>query len=173
MTESRTEGTSLKSRVAEELWRYFYISLYLFVCFAVLMLYQDSQTESLATASLGLGLALVKALILGKFILIGDALKPGTRVNAPTLLHRIAWRTAGMIVVLIVFKILEELVVGLFHGEEVAAVLARLQSLSWLDVVGPILMMTLILIPLMIAVELDRALGEGGLKALLMDSGSG
>lgn len=170
MSESAPEGASLRSRITEELWRYFYISLYLFVCFAVLMIYEASQAGTSTADTLRLGLALVKALILGKFILIGDALKPGTRVGAPTLLHRVTWRTLGMIVVLIVFKFLEELIVGLFHGEEIAAIFARLQSLSWLNVVGPILMMTLILIPLMIAVEIDRALGDGGLKALLRRS---
>lgn len=166
-TESSRDGISLKSRVAEELWRYFYISAYLFVCFSVLIIYEDSQTSTAAATSLGLGLALVKALILGKFILIGDALKPGTRVGARTLLHRVAWRTAGMIVVLIVFKFLEELIVGMVHGEETAAIFGKLQTLSWLNFAGPILMMTLILVPLMVAVELDRALGEGGLKSLL------
>ncbi len=170
MTESAPEGASLKSRVAEELWRYLYISLYLFVCFAVLMIYEDSQTTSAATTSLGLGLALCKALILGKFILIGQALKPGTRMGGRTLLHRVAWRTAGMILVLIVFKILEELIVGMFRGEEVAAIVDELLALSWLQIAGPILLMTLILVPLMVAVELDRALDDVGLKGLLMQS---
>jgi hypothetical protein len=113
-------------------------------------------------------MAACKALVIGKFILIGEALKPGTRIAAPTLLARVAWRTVGMLIVLVVLKLLEELIIGLVHGQSVGAVFGDLAERSWLSFAGPVLLMLLVLIPLMIATELDRALGDAGLKGLLI-----
>ncbi len=83
--------------------------------------------------------------------------------------HRVAWRSVGMLVVLVILKIIEELIVGLVHGKNVGAILAELGGHTWLSVVAPVLLMLLILIPLITATEIDRALGSGGLKQFLLD----
>lgn len=167
MSESTSAESTTKSRLATELKRYAAISLYLFVCFSVILIYDASQSAADAATALGLGMAAGKALVIGKFILIGEALKPGTRIAAPTLLARVAWRTVGMLIVLIVLKLLEELIIGFVHGKAAGVVFGELAERSWLSFAGPVLLMMLILIPLMIAVELDRALGDEGLKGLL------
>jgi hypothetical protein len=161
--------TTLKSRLAEELKRYALISLYLFICFVVILLYEASQSQVRAASLVTVGIALGKALVLGKFILLGEALKPGTRISAPTLLHRIAWRTTGMLAVLVFFKLLEELILGLVHSKSFTELLAELGNQSWLGLLGPVLLMLLVLVPMMAALELDRALGEKGLRGLLLD----
>lgn len=168
MSNPAADKPSLKSRLATEMKRYAAISLYLFVCFLVLLIYDASQSPAREASILMIGIALAKALVLGKFILIGEALEPGTRIGAPTMLHRVAWRSLGMLGVLIVFKFLEELVVGMVHSKEVAEILAELGEQSWLSLLGPMLLMLLILIPMITAMELDRALGEKGLKGLLL-----
>lgn len=164
-----TEST-LKSRLAIELKRYAVISLYLFICFGVVLIYEASQSATKEATLLTVGIALGKALVMGKFILIGEALEPGTRISAPTLLHRIMWRTAGMLGVLVVFKLLEELIIGLVHSRGIDELLAELTGQSWLGLLGPVLLMLLILVPMITAIELDRALGSAGLKGLLLDS---
>jgi hypothetical protein len=168
MTETDHNET-LASRLTTELKRYAVISAYLFVCFGVVLVYEASQSPAKDVTWLTIGIALAKALVMGKFVLIGEALKPGTRISAPTLLHRIAWRTLGMLIVLIVFKLIEELIVGLVHSRSIGELVAELGQASWLSLVGPILLMLLILIPMMFALELNRALGEKGLKGLILD----
>lgn len=159
----------MTARLAAEMKRYAAISLYLFVCFLVVLIYEASQSPAKDWSILTIGLALAKALVLGKFILIGEALEPGTRIGARNMLQRVAWRTLGMLAVLIVFKFLEELVVGLVHSKGLAEILAELGEQSWLSLLGPMLLMLLILVPMMFALELDRALGKAGLKGLLLD----
>ena len=168
MTTDSESETSLKSRLAHEFRMYAAISLYLFVCFSVVLIYEASQSANATVSFLTLGVAMVKALILGKFILIGEALKPGTRIDAPTLLHRVVWRTLGLLFVLVILKLLEELVVGFVHGQAFSAIVGDLTEKSWLSLSGPVLLMLLILIPLMAAIELNRVLGGGGLKGLLL-----
>jgi hypothetical protein len=169
VSNSTSAESTLKSRLASEFARYAIISLYLFVCFGVVLIYEASQSTAKEATSLGIGVALGKALLLGKLILIGDALKPGTRIGAPTLLHRVAWRTVGMLVVLIGLKLLEELVVGMVRFQSIDELVAELRRQSWLGLLGPVLLMLLILAPMMTAIELDRALGKAGLKGLLLD----
>ena len=89
-------------------------------------------------------------------------------VSAPSLLHRVGWRTAGMLIVLVVLKLIEELVIGLVHGRDVQALVAELAAEPWLGLLAPVLLKLLILIPLMTAVELARVLGADELKSLFV-----
>ena len=147
MTEPSSAGEGFKPRLVSELKRYAVVSLYLFVCFGVILVYEASQSPAVQATTLGLGVALGKALIMGKFILIGEALKPGTRIAAPTLLARVAWRSVGMLIVLVVLKLLEELIIGLVHGQSVGAVFGELAERSWLSFAGPVLLMLLFPMP--------------------------
>ena len=168
MSDSSSGKLMLRSRFAQELKQYFAVSLYLFICFGVIMLYEVSQSSAKEATLLGSGMVLVKALVVGKFILIGEVLKAGTRVGAPTLLHRVAWRTLGLLLVLIILKIVEELVIGIIHGEAIGAIVSNLLSESLLSMLGPVVLMLLILVPMILAIELNRALGGAGLKGLLL-----
>jgi hypothetical protein len=166
MTEG--EHSTVKSRVLSELKGYAIVSLYLFICFFIVLLYEASQSVSKEVSWLTLGIAVGKALVLGKFILIGELFEPGTRINAPTLLHRIAWRSLSMLVVLIVFKVLEELVVGIVHSKSVSELIAEATSQPAIALLGPVLLMLLVLVPMIAAIELNRALGSAGLKGVLL-----
>ena len=91
------------------------------------------------------------------------------RNRSSRAVERVAWRTVGTLVVLVILKILEELIVGLVNGKSVSAIMAELSGQTWLSLVAPVMLMLLILIPLITATEIDRALGSGGLKRILLD----
>ncbi len=168
MTESAASESTARSRLAHELKSYFIVSAYLFLCFGVVLFYDASTATGRPADAVGACAALIKALVIGKFILIGELLKPGSRVSAQTLLQRVAWRTLGMLIVLVVLKLIEEVVIAAIHGEPVGAALSEFLSQPWPGLVAPTLLMLLILIPLMAAIEMDRSLGEGGLRDLLL-----
>ena len=165
---SEPSQSDLKSRVRDELRRYAIVSCYLFVCFSVILLYDAAQNPPTDTLWVLLGIALCKALVLGKFVLLGEAMQPGSRVKASTLLQRIAWRTLGMLLVLVLLKLAEELILGLAHGQSISQTAAELGDLSGLALVAPVLLMLVILLPLMSAIELDKALGAQGLKGVML-----
>ena len=58
----------------------------------------------------------IKALILGKFILIGKVIKVGERVRHDVLLHRILWKSLAMMLLLPIFTMVEDLLTGLVQG---------------------------------------------------------
>jgi hypothetical protein len=76
-----------------------------------------------------------------------------------------------MLIVLIILKLIEEIIIGLIHSKSFGELIAEFGQASLLSLVGPTLLMLLILVPMMFALELDRALGEKGLKRLMLDGG--
>lgn len=170
---SQADKPSVRERLREELIKYALISLYLFVCFVVVLLYEASiRDASGGLPQLRLGFAVVQALVLGKFILIGNALSVGKRADQNPLLHRIAWKSLAMLVLLLVFKAIEEVIVGLLHGGSVASVAEEFMALSAIQMLAPTLLMLLILVPLTTASEIYRAVGGERFKALLFRANS-
>ncbi|HQW09128.1 MAG: hypothetical protein KBB53_06770 [Steroidobacteraceae bacterium] len=76
---------TFKERAHAEILNFSYVALYLFICFAVLMFFESTLTDRANTGVFSLGAAAIKAGILAKFILIGDALGIGDKSRAPRL----------------------------------------------------------------------------------------
>jgi hypothetical protein len=154
-------------RLREELRNYALISAYLFVCFVVILLY-DASTQGVETQHpVSWSVALIKALVLGKFILIGDALSVGARGRHHALLYRVVRKSIAMLLLLIVFKILEELVIGWAHGGTPAQIFGEFLERTWLQDLAPVLLMLLILVPMITASEIYRAVGATRFRELL------
>ncbi len=167
MSDDAKASESIKTRVRIELKHYFSISTYLFICFFVLMTYEASFSQNPREQLLAsLGMILGKALVIGKFILIGDALGVGAKMRAPTLVRRVAWRTLGMAVVLVVLTLLEDLIIGWAHGARGGQLINQLMDKNRMTFVAHVLIMLLIIIPLIAATETLRALGANGLQRL-------
>lgn len=168
MNRKGKSSESKGEKLLEELRKYALISAYLFICFAVILIYEASvQGAGTQHPTVPLSLALIKALVLGKFILIGDALSVGSRARHHPLIYRVAWKSVAMLILLIVFKILEELVVGWVHGNTTAKILGEFLERTWLQNLGPLLLMTLILAPMITASEIYRAVGAAQFREFL------
>lgn len=159
-------STTVKERVGHELREYAITAGYLFVWLSALILYGNAVQGETGLAALPFGVAAAKALVLGKFVLLGHALGAGTRVAAPTLVHRIAWRSISVLVVVIALKVVEEAVVGVVHGRSLGEALAGLTNRP-LETAAGVLLMLLVLIPFVAAKQVSLALGPGGLTGLL------
>jgi hypothetical protein len=158
---------SAREKAAEELRSYAVVTAYLFVCFAAILLYKAALLEAEGLAFAPIGTALVKALILGKFILIGEALGVGTRLGRGVVLASIVRKTLLFGVLLVVLTVLEELVVGWVHHRPAAATLGELFGAGLPERLASILLMVLVLVPLIAVKEMGRALGPGGLRRAL------
>lgn len=167
MNMSLDKKSSIRHKVREELISYSLISAYLFACFSALLLYSSAVSGAGTIHLLTWGIALGKALILAKFILIGEGLGVGTRVTARTVLHRIAVKVLLFLLLLVVLSVIEELVVGWVHGLSAAQSWVEAANRGWLRILASALIMLLILIPLITFKEIGRELGEGGLWGLL------
>lgn len=114
------------------------------------------------------GVAAIKALVLGKFLLIGRAVVAGTRVHVGTVAGRIVLRTALLLFVLGLLVLAEELLVGRLHGRAFGTTLAELAGNPGLEHAANGLVMTLILLPLVALEETERTLGPGVPRRVLL-----
>jgi hypothetical protein len=172
MTKEAASGhpPSVKERLREELRRYLAVSAYLYVCFAAILLYKSAILSSIGEHYLPLGLAAGKALILGKFVLLGEAAGVGKRIGARTLLQRILSSSVLFLVVLVLLTIVEEIIVGLVHGHSLGQAVAALAEHPWPETLASCFLMLLVLIPLVTVTEMSRTLGPGALRQLLLGS---
>jgi len=168
-TDKQAEKGSIGSRLAAEMRAYLGISLYLWICFGALMFYESAMLRAEHVKFLPLGTAAIKALVIGKFILIGKAMNVGEVVRHSLLLSRIAWKSLATLMLLLLFTAVEELVVGMVHGQAVADIAAEMLERSWMERLAPAVIMLLVLVPLIAFEQIDRALGKGSLMRMLLD----
>lgn len=163
------QSASIGQRLMAELRRYALVSAYLYVCFGAILLYKAAILSEAGQHYLPLGVAAVKALILGKFVLIGEMAGAGSRHGSGGFLPRVARRSLFLLVVLVALTAVEEFVVALIHGRTAGEAASELAALLRPEVLASTLLMLLILVPLVVVTELSRTLGPGGLRRLVLD----
>ena len=123
------------------------------------------HTEGIAFAPWGI--AIVKAVVLGKFVLLGRAMKIGERYSSRPLIWPTLHKAFAFLVLLVVLTIIEEVVVGLFHHQSIAASLGELFGAGCEETLaGYPHSMLLVLIPYFAFRVLSEALGEGRLERM-------
>jgi hypothetical protein len=157
----------MKERVREEVRKYLFVSAWLFVCFGALLLYRAALTGGRVGHGVIVLAAVAKALILGKFLLLGEAAGAGTRLPAHKPWIRVAWRSVVLLLVLVVLTFVEELVVGFVHGRSAGGTLAELHARSMPELAAECVLLLLALVPLVAAAEVGRTLGRGALRRVL------
>jgi hypothetical protein len=167
MTQHTTGAVKppLAIRLKKELIKYSIVSGYFFISFSMLLLYEATVIGG-SHEALPFTMALLKSLVLGKFLLIGEALNAGSLASGQPLLVRVAWKSLAFLVVLIVLKALEELILGWFHDKTVAAIVSEVLDHSWREALAPALIMLLVLIPLISISESYRQLGPAKFREL-------
>ena len=171
MTEPAKSKPSAGQRVKHELREYATISIYLLVCFAALMFFRYSILDEQGMSSWRFGIAIGKALILGKFILLGQAMHVGERHRSSSLARGVIVKSLLFLVVLIALSVVEEIIVSLIHHRPFTEGLA--ERGTPIQMAASSVVMLLILIPYFAFQELDETMGGGKLKQMFFAKRSG
>ena len=83
------------------------------------------------------------------------------------MLQRIVRRVVLLFALLIVLVVVEELLVGWFHGQPIAQTLVEYRH-RLPEVLAMLLLLLLILVPLVAVTEVSRAMGPGALRDLFL-----
>lgn len=113
----------------------------------------------------GLLFAVVNALVLGKFMIIAEALHVGKRWHSRPLLHSILFKSAVFALILLACHLLEGLLVAAWHVGSLALAL-REQTLKETFSLGVVAFV--VLIPFFAAKEMIRVVGKTEMKSLLL-----
>ena len=161
---------SLKKNAYEELKKYFRIVLYLWLVFGLLLLYKSVILNEEHISYLAHGIALINALVLGKFVLIAQALHLGDRAQGSPLIYATLLKSALFSIVLAGCKILEDAAVGFYHGRSLSESIADLGGGTLKGILTLTVLLFVMLIPFFGFGELQQVLGEGKLSRLFFHS---
>jgi hypothetical protein len=164
-TETNAKAT-LHQRAMHELKELVFISLYLYITLGAVILMKTAVLHTQGIEFTPWGIAIVKAVVLAKFMLLGDAMKIGERTTTRPLIWPTLDKAFAFLVLLIIMTIIEEAIVGLLHRQSVAASLGELVGRRLEETIAGFLIMLLVLIPYFAFRVLDEALGEGRLARM-------
>ncbi len=151
----------LVERARHEFISYLAVSAYLLIWFVALLFYKSTILRSVGVEFAPFGVAVVKALILGKFIVVLEAVKLGEREGSEAILIvQIVTRALIFTVALVIISILEEVVVGHFHGRSLSQSLSEIGGGSLLQLLANALLMFLVLVPYLAFRKLALQFGE-------------
>jgi hypothetical protein len=160
-------NTALRHKLGHEAKEYLLTVAYLYVCFGALLLYKAAILRDHGIQYVPLGLALGKALLMAKFMLIGRKLNVGANVGSSRLVYVIAYKSVLFLLLLIALSVVEQVSLGFAHHETIEGALSHLGSGRLGEVLAEGLLLLLILVPYFAYKELDRTLGEGKIRQLL------
>jgi hypothetical protein len=158
---------TLKQRAYHELKEYLVIAFYLWVVFGLLLLYKSVILNE-GISYLAHGVALVNALVLGKFVLIARAFHLGEQANDAPLIYPTLLKSALFSAVLACCKIVEDAAVGFYHGKSFSESIADLGGGTLKGILTLSVLLFALLIPFFAFGELERVLGEGKLAQLFL-----
>jgi hypothetical protein len=165
MHEAHPKAT-LRQRGMHELKELVLISLYLYITLGTVILIKTAVLHTEGINFAPWGIAIVKAVVLAKFMLIGEAMKIGEHTTTSPLIWPTLQKAFALLVLLIIMTLIEEIVVGLFHHHSITASLGELVGPRLEETIAGYVVMLLVLIPYCAFRILDVALGEGSLARM-------
>ena len=166
MTTNTSAKATLHQRALHEFKELAIISAYLYVTLGAVIMMKTAVLHTENVEFIPWGIAIVKAVVLGKFVLLGNMMHVGGRDISGPLVWPTLRRAFAVLALLIVLTIIEEAVVGLFHHRSIAASLGELFGARLEETLAGYLIMLLVLIPFFAFRVLSEALGEGRLERM-------
>ena len=162
-----SQSPTLRTRLAHEFREYVFVVIYLYICLGTVLLYRATLLDHDGLGFTLHGLAAIKALVLGKFLLLGQAARVGQRLARRPLAQAILGDAAFLFLVLVALTIAEEVIVGAVHGVGARDALREFGSGRWREVAAGCLLLWLILLPYCAMRQVRLVLGDVAWRRLL------
>jgi len=161
-TETNAHVT-LQQRATHEIKEFLILTLYLYITLGAVIVMKTAVLHTHGIEFAFWGVAIVKAALLAKFMMIGHAMKIGDRHTGALIWPTLHKSFAFLLLLLVILTTIEEIVVGLFHHQPIAATLSDLLGSRLDEMLAGCLIVLLVLIPYFAFRVLGDALGEGSL----------
>jgi hypothetical protein len=169
-TESPIKSNaSLRDKAGEELREFIVLTAYLYICFAAVIYFKAAVLQAHDVAYAHLGLAIVKAAICAKFMLMGRAFHLGERFKNLPLIVPTLHRSFVFLLLLAVLTFIEEIIVGTIHGRAVMDSISGIAGGTFHQLVATILIIFLILVPYFAFRSLGEIVGDKTLVRLFFE----
>jgi hypothetical protein len=157
---------SLKEKIVHEFAEYWIIVAYLTLVFAAFTQYRRLVLAAHGIWYTNYWFAVIEALVLGKVIMIGEALHLGRRYNQKPLIYPILYNTVVFTIFVGLFTMVEHEVKGLWQGKEFAEGFIDFFGKGSHEILANSLIVFVTFVPFFAFRQLRRVLGEGKLWEL-------
>jgi hypothetical protein len=162
------EKPGWKKRALAELKKLSITVMYIWVLLSVFTLHREIILAKYhINYSAKFGFAFINAVVLAKFMWLGEILHAEKKAAGKALLHSMLWNSALFTLILMVCHLLEEGLVKVWHGQSFAASFSETVA-DPRDVFATMLLMFVVLIPFFFAKGLIEILGKDEIKRLLL-----
>jgi len=162
------EKPGWKKRALDELRKLSITVIYIWVLLGVFTLHREIILANYhINYSAKFGFAFINAVILAKFMWLGEILHAGKKAAGKALLYSMLWNSVLFTVILMVCHLLEEGLIKVWHGQSFAASFSETVA-DPRDVFATMLLMFVVLIPFFFAKGLIEILGRDEIKRLLL-----
>jgi len=163
MSNDRT--AHMANRILEEGKRLFRIFLYLWVLLGLFAIHKSLVLNE-QDPFFHHGFAFINAWVLAKIMLTAEIFRVGDRLKDKPLIYPIAFKSAIFAMLLLSFHILEEVLVGLWHGKTIAASIPPIGGGRLAGMLTVSFIMFVALMPFFALREFGQLVGEGKLYEL-------
>jgi hypothetical protein len=146
------------------------LTTYFYVAFAILILFKATVLQAYGVHYVVWGAAIVKAILIAKFMLLGRAVKiSNTSLHGP-LIKPILIRSFGFLILLLLLTGAQEVATGLLHRQTISSLFHEFTGSKLGETLAEVLILQLVLVPLVAFNVLGEALGEGSLTKMLFSN---
>ncbi len=157
-----------KAVVGEEVRAWVAVSAYLALFFLAFAAFRNLESSQAGISAVRYGWALVEAVVVGKFILLGRAFHLGRRVANGPLVVPILFETAAYALLVLVLGVLEHVLEGAVRGQGPLASLRELLAQGADELLARTLVLVVALVPMLALSELGKVLGAGNLTRIFL-----
>jgi hypothetical protein len=144
---------------------YFWVLIELFTVFKSLVL---SDTNIVYHH----GFAIINAFVLAKVVLVAEFFYLAENLKTKPLIYPIVFKSAVFCVLLMSFHVVEEVLVGIWHGKTIAESFSEIGGGSWRGMFVVAVILFVGLVPFFSYRELARVLGKDELHSLILKRGT-
>jgi hypothetical protein len=154
---------AFRERAISELEELVYITAYLFVVFSALTFYKSAILQSEGVRWLPWGFALIKSVLLAKFIMIGRALHIAEGHRTKPLIWQIIHKSLAFLILVAGFTVIEEAIVGFIHGKTFWESMSEVGGGTTEEMIATAVIMFLVFLPLFAYGALSEVIGDKAL----------
>ncbi len=160
----------LGGRVAHTMKRVFSIALYLGTLLSLFAIHRSLLLHESGLPA-RIGFSFLNALALSKVVLVGQELRLGDSFRHKPLIYVIVFKSVIFSLLLFVFRIVEEALIGMYHGKTLAEALMEghpaLEQTKFSGIVLICVILFFALLPFFAYLEIEGAVGRDKMRAIL------
>jgi len=161
-----SKTAAVRDRALTDLKELAILTVYFYIPFVALVFFKSTVLQGQGVEWWPWGFAAIKAALIAKFVLVGRAFHMAERNRTRPLIWQTLHQSAMFLALVIVLDIIEEIVIGLIHGEGAGQSMRSIVGRNPAELLAELIIVFLLFFPYFAFRSIGELLGEGVLLRL-------